>query len=141
WKVTIEDGAYKKVPRRREDNWIWSPQGIVDMHRPEKWALLQFSDKEPGSDTFKPDESMTARKVLYDLYYQQRDFHHVKHAWSDSIAPFELKWDDNANVLGAPMLMLTPDGYEAWVYMRRSDGVYGKATIRQDAKISVKWND
>jgi hypothetical protein len=25
-----------------EDNWVWSPQGIIDMHRPEKWGFLVF---------------------------------------------------------------------------------------------------
>ncbi|MDP8242573.1 MAG: carbohydrate-binding family 9-like protein [Candidatus Hinthialibacter antarcticus] len=141
WKHTIEDGFYQKVPKRREDNWIWSPQGIVDMHRPEKWGVLQFSDAAPGAGAFKPDKSMTARRVLNDLYYQQRDFRESNRMWSDTTASFELKWGDDANLLGAPMIMLNPDGYEAWVYMKRSDGVYGKAMIRQDAKISVKWNE
>jgi hypothetical protein len=25
-----------------EDNWVWSPQGIIDMHVPEKWGYLHF---------------------------------------------------------------------------------------------------
>lgn len=141
WQHTIEDGQYQKVPNTHEDNWIWSPQGIVDMHRPEKWALVQFSDKEPGSDEFIPDESMDARRILFDLYYQQRDFRREHHAWSDSIEPFEIEIDDNMNLLGSPMIMLTDGGYEAWVYMKRSDGVYGKAIIRQDARITVEWRD
>ena len=24
-----------------EDNWFWSPQGVVDMHRPEMWGIRQ----------------------------------------------------------------------------------------------------
>ena len=27
-----------------EDNWVWSPQGRVDMHQPEHWGYLQFAD-------------------------------------------------------------------------------------------------
>ena len=26
----------------REDNWVWSPQGIIDMHVPERWGYLDF---------------------------------------------------------------------------------------------------
>jgi hypothetical protein len=25
-----------------EDNWVWSPQGVVNMHVPEKWGYLRF---------------------------------------------------------------------------------------------------
>ena len=26
-----------------EDNWVWSPQGLVNMHYPEMWGVVQFS--------------------------------------------------------------------------------------------------
>jgi hypothetical protein len=26
----------------KEDNWVWSPQGVVDMHVPEHWGHVQF---------------------------------------------------------------------------------------------------
>lgn len=37
-------GKYVKVPKetQNEDNWVWSPQGVVDMHRPEKWGVVEF---------------------------------------------------------------------------------------------------
>lgn len=25
-----------------EDNWVWSPQGVINMHVPEKWGYLRF---------------------------------------------------------------------------------------------------
>jgi hypothetical protein len=42
WTTTIVDGRYKIVPKKREDNWVWSPQGVVDMHQPEHWGYLDF---------------------------------------------------------------------------------------------------
>jgi len=42
WRVRVEDGKYVKVPGLREDNWVWSPQGIVNMHVPERWGVVQF---------------------------------------------------------------------------------------------------
>src|SRR6185312_918912 len=48
WVIDIIDGKYKKVPNRPEDNWVWSPQGVVDMHRPERWGYVQFSTGKPG---------------------------------------------------------------------------------------------
>ena len=43
WRTTVADGAYQKVPGLREDNWVWSPQGMVDMHQPEHWGYVEFS--------------------------------------------------------------------------------------------------
>ena len=28
----------------KEDNWVWSPQGIVNMHVPDRWGFLTFRD-------------------------------------------------------------------------------------------------
>lgn len=27
----------------KEDNWVWSPQGLIDMHVPSRWGYLHFS--------------------------------------------------------------------------------------------------
>ena len=29
----------------KEDNWVWSPQGVIDMHVPSRWGYLHFSAK------------------------------------------------------------------------------------------------
>ncbi len=42
WQVRVADGKYEKVPGLKEDNWVWSPQGIVNMHVPEKWGVVRF---------------------------------------------------------------------------------------------------
>jgi hypothetical protein len=42
WPVEIDGRAYRKPPKAREDNWVWSPQGAVNMHIPEKWGRVVF---------------------------------------------------------------------------------------------------
>jgi Carbohydrate family 9 binding domain-like len=42
WQVDIVGGKYVKKPGTKEDNWVWSPQGVVDMHVPEKWGRVRF---------------------------------------------------------------------------------------------------
>jgi hypothetical protein len=42
WRHRIVDGRYQKVPDTKEDNWVWSPQGAVNMHIPEKWGRVRF---------------------------------------------------------------------------------------------------
>jgi alpha-mannosidase len=43
WHADVVGGAYRKRPGLREDNWVWSPQGVIDMHQPEHWGYVEFS--------------------------------------------------------------------------------------------------
>lgn len=43
WPVEISGGKYQTPSGARENNWVWSPQGVVDMHRPETWGRLVFA--------------------------------------------------------------------------------------------------
>ncbi len=48
WPIDIVDGAYRRArtPTRDdphpEHNWVWSPQGEINMHIPERWGLVRF---------------------------------------------------------------------------------------------------
>ncbi|MFN8221106.1 MAG: carbohydrate-binding family 9-like protein [Fimbriimonadales bacterium] len=42
WDTEIVDGKYVKVPNTPEHNWVWSPQGVIDMHQPETWGYVEF---------------------------------------------------------------------------------------------------
>jgi len=90
WDRDVVDGQY--VPRLRpgsnrrlpEHNWVWSPQGIIDMHAPEKWAYLQFSSHGGGADTvaFVPAADEAVRGALWKVYYAQKKYwrEHGKYA-------------------------------------------------------------
>jgi hypothetical protein len=74
WDMEIVDGKYQKVKNRPEYNWVWSPQGVIDMHRPERWGYLQFSTAKPGEAKFKPDADWDIRDTLHRAYYAQRQY-------------------------------------------------------------------
>jgi poly(3-hydroxybutyrate) depolymerase len=94
WDVEVADGKYRKVKGRPEHNWVWSPQGVVDMHRPERWGYLQFSAAKAGTVAFRPDPDRTVRDQLHRVYDSQRD-HHAK-AGSYSNSRQALKLDPDA---------------------------------------------
>jgi len=54
WEMEIADGGYvkRRDPAtgrpRPERNWVWSPQGVIDMHRPEHWGVVTFSGSVAG---------------------------------------------------------------------------------------------
>ena len=42
WRSKVVDGKYVNLPGIREDNWVWSPQGLIDMHVPDRWGFVRF---------------------------------------------------------------------------------------------------
>ncbi|MFO0983782.1 MAG: carbohydrate-binding family 9-like protein [Planctomycetota bacterium] len=42
WRYDVEGGRYCKRAGEREDNWVWSPQALVDMHLPRRWGYVTF---------------------------------------------------------------------------------------------------
>jgi hypothetical protein len=43
WQHRVADGRYEKVPDTPENNWVWSPQGIINMHVPQRWGYVEFA--------------------------------------------------------------------------------------------------
>jgi hypothetical protein len=71
WIYDILHGAYHKIPKemRPEDNWVWSPQGAVDMHRPSQWGVVEFCTEEPV--LLKASPVFTVQQKLMVLYEEQ----------------------------------------------------------------------
>jgi hypothetical protein len=74
WETRVEHGKYVKIPGKPEANWVWSPQGVVDMHRPERWGRVQFVKSAGTGDVVEPDYSLPAKRKLFAAYHAQRDF-------------------------------------------------------------------
>ena len=43
WKIGFSRVEWLKAGGP-EENWVWNPTGIVDMHQPEKWGVLHFAE-------------------------------------------------------------------------------------------------
>jgi hypothetical protein len=41
WRINFSRVEWK-AGQAKEDNWVWSPQGVVNMHVPERWGYLRF---------------------------------------------------------------------------------------------------
>jgi hypothetical protein len=135
WEITIVDGKYHKVPGRPEDNWIWSPPGIIDMHRPEKWGFVQFTRLPFGEAQFVPDPSLPARNALQEIYYAQKDYHRQHRRWATSLADLKLSPDLDRGLCHPPTLTSTDNGYEATAEIKLPDQRTQRWHIRQDALV------
>jgi hypothetical protein len=43
WQIETNGKQYRKVAGKPEDNWVWSPQGLINMHVPDRWGYVQFT--------------------------------------------------------------------------------------------------
>jgi hypothetical protein len=91
WEHLIEGDRYVKKPQLSEANWVWSPQGAIDMHRPEKWGYLQFTSQPTGSVEFKPDPSYPAREALSRIWYAQSAFKKSHRRFARTLEELNLK--------------------------------------------------
>ena len=133
WDVDIVGNEYRKVPDRPEHNWVWSPQGVIDMHRPERWGIVQFSRAAPGGVTFHGDPSQPARDYLHRVYYSQRDFVKAHERYSSNLVGLTRGLSEP---LADPRLEATRGTFEASVELRRPDGGRERWRIGQDARIT-----
>jgi hypothetical protein len=125
WTTNIVDGTYKKVEGKSEDNWVWSPQGVINMHRPESWGYVQFSNAAPGTDSVRSDPFANASQVLHTLYYMERDYYDKHQVWAGQQPPSPSP--------SLPSIALTDSGFTVTLNV---DGA--QAHIRQD---SYFWID
>jgi predicted esterase len=137
WQILTTNGVYQKIPNKPEDNWVWSPQGVVDMHRPEMWGVIQFTSR-PASEGISIGEipGKRARDLALEIYYTQLDFWKTHKRWATNLV--ELGWS-TAQLppdVEAPTLEPMPGGYACSVAFR--DGEHSHVwRIRQDRLLKL----
>lgn len=141
WRMDISNGRYAKrlKPGTQaplpEDNWVWSPQGAVNMHMPERWGYVQFSSVRAGSGTeaFVDDPNERVKWALRRLYYRQRRLQTDtgSHATTlDGLHATDIRVD---GVDFRPVIHATPSGYE--ITAKGFNGVV--VHISQDGRVWV----
>lgn len=82
WRLDPASGSYRKVAGMKEDNWVWSPQGVIDMHRPEKWGWVYFMETPDRCSAVGPDPDYVYQLALMRVYAAQKQYfkRHRKYA-------------------------------------------------------------
>ena len=77
YDITTEGTSYRKIKYSSsgkdlpERNWVWSPQGIIDMHFPERWGYLYFQ-KETSPVQHRLTLNDSLEQCLWLTAYAQR---------------------------------------------------------------------
>ncbi|MGC4033123.1 MAG: carbohydrate-binding family 9-like protein [Tepidisphaeraceae bacterium] len=132
WLSDIIDSQYRKIPKtmRDEDNWAWSPIGVIDMHRPERWGVVQFI-RDAHAKSATPDPLQATRDALVAVYYRQRSYHEQTGIYADSLAKLGLTDSLTAKI----QLPASKDGYTATMPADGQEGVV--MSIDQESHLLV----
>jgi cellulose/xylan binding protein with CBM9 domain len=135
WKHIVDGKMYKKVPNTPEDNWVWSPQGVIDMHRPERWGFVQFSTANPAQALYKPDPANPVRERLMVIYHAEQAYRARNKMWTSSLEALGMTADPVTAGASAPRIKLTSSGFEASITL---DGPTERVwTVREDSRLSA----
>ncbi len=89
WDTQAVGGKYVKQTdaqgrRLPEHNWVWSQQGVVNMHYPERWGYLQFT-KQNAPVNFTLPYRDELQQYLWLIYYKQKQWLAKKHVYALSL--------------------------------------------------------
>jgi len=79
--IKLKDTLGHNLP---EHNWVWSQQGVVNMHYPERWGYLQFT-KQAGPVNFTLPYGEEQKKYLWLVYYKQKEWFAKHHNYALSL--------------------------------------------------------
>lgn len=119
WQVVIENGKYKKAinPATNrvypEDNWVWSPQGVIQMHRPETWGYIQFTDTIAGQAVVEPvyDTDKELKNKLFEIYYAMQKYKNENKQYTTDMKALNLEHNETA-YMSKPHILATISQFE-----------------------------
>jgi len=136
WEHEIVKGKYqrKKVDGKLfpEYNWVWSPQGAINMHFPENWGIVQFTENDnPKGISVTEDPDFFLKQTLYALYRNCRynKYQELLDMPIGKERSFDVKYNDETSI--DVQLNITNAGYE-WTL----DGNHYRYSINQLGKIT-----
>jgi len=139
WDTKADKGKYVKLKDDKgnnlpEHNWVWSPQGVVNMHYPERWGYLQFNKVITNNTAFNLPYSEQQKRYLWLIYYQEKKWFEQHQVYQQSLTSFglpeEIKIADHLNTL---QIEATSHQFMAFITGKNDHITW---TINQDGLVS-----
>ncbi|WP_036601366.1 carbohydrate-binding family 9-like protein [Olivibacter sitiensis] len=140
WDIGVVEQEYKKN-RDSLGNVIdakysvWSPQGVVNLHMPERWGYVVFADKKVGGneglhfqERYKQVESR-----LWKIYYLQKKYKEINGCFASSIEELRYLFPKDVLVREGPV-SLKANCFQFWVQYVNDLGKIEMA-VDQDGKV------
>lgn len=99
WEHSIEKGKYSRKKKVNGDgylpeyNWVWSPQGKINMHIPEKWGYLVFSTQNVGTKNidFTLPKSETLKEIAWEIYEKEKEYFAQNQQYTSDLALLKIE--------------------------------------------------
>ncbi|MDA8850162.1 carbohydrate-binding family 9-like protein [Flavobacteriaceae bacterium] len=141
WDYELTDGVYSRKKDLKgaflhEYNWVWSPQGVVNMHEPEKWGYVYFSSSQAGTETpFEIPKDEDIKWALYKMYSAQKAYFSKTNQWLTSIESIQ----STPVILYGKTLYPTIENYsDGWIITLKSPFTNRLLSITEDGKFKIK---
>jgi Carbohydrate family 9 binding domain-like len=143
WQSDVSGGRYARRQKPGttdllpENNWVWSPQGAVAMHMPERWGFVQFSSAPAGSriEPFAEDPNERVKWALRRLYYRQHAYRAAHGRYAPDLASLNAADIRVEGLDFHPSLQTAGDRYEI-----AAPGFGGAvAHLTEDGRVSVQY--
>ena len=76
WRVNFSRVEWPSA-EGREENWVWSPTGLIDIHRPARWGFVRFVDED--ETTVKAPERMVKNWMWEGFHEDWSDEQYTQH--------------------------------------------------------------
>lgn len=142
WDTQVQDGKYVKLKNDKgnnlpERNWVWSPQGIISMHMPERWGYLQFTRQQSAEGiNVKIPYTDLQKQYLWLVYYSQKQYFQQHHTFASTLvelgitaAEFDVEGVKN---------MLSVEGSSYQFLAAITDGKTKTLVINNDGLVQVR---
>jgi hypothetical protein len=137
WPLDVVEGAYVKPDGAKEDNWVWSPQFAIDMHRPEYWGRVQFVDAPAGVRPFVPDNQVVPRTVLRRVQAAIEDYKASHGALPESMADINGLWTPiELPTMTSPMLRIDGEAWTVTMVQNLSNGEHAYWQLGPDCRLT-----
>ena len=114
---TMEENRYdKKInPKTKkpfpENNWVWSPTGRINMHMPEMWGFVQFSDLNGSEkEIFIQNKEEEIKWNLWNMYWQMKSYFKKNGKYTSDLSAFTIPKSNHCKF--EPKIYTTPNYFE-----------------------------
>jgi hypothetical protein len=117
WRINLARSEY--IDENTSNYSVWSPQGEKNMHAPERFGYMQFTNAPPGKGEFKPDPTANARLALFKLYHAERAYRYKNKHWATTLKEMNFTSDLPIDLKATP---------QAWI---------GTVTLKEPKPVTI----
>lgn len=115
WTTQVTDGKYEKCTDPKtgqvlpEDNWVWAPTGLINIHYPELWGFVFFTE---GNESFEIPDDEYRKWELRKLYYLEHEYFDSHNAFTRDLEELIKEGELNIDASIEPVLEVTSHTFE-----------------------------